>query len=56
MEVGKTDERDRLYSSSRNFYSNEDQPGTHFEGLWDSDAGSQRKHLAQVGDMTPVLR
>lgn len=55
MDVGKTDERYRLYSSSRNFNSNEDQPSTHFEGRWDSDAGSQSKHLAQVGDMAPVL-
>lgn len=63
--------RYHLYTSSRNFYSNEDQPGTHcVRDFGTAMLGSQGKqatsmkfgprekgcrHLAQVEDRTPVL-
>lgn len=37
------DERYHLYSSSRNFYYNEDQPGTHYEGFGNSNSGQSRQ-------------
>ena len=52
MEAGKMDERYHFYSSSRNFYYN-DQPGRAMMGFGTAVLGSQGR---QVASMKLILR